>query len=434
MLLALGTSAAVALPGNLPAGTQISSGAVSLQSALPSLGHNPALLGRMLKDGQSLALNGFRLPAVALEIGDVEGSDWVDELDQLEDRLDALEDNPSEEEAQAIVNDFDDLLVRVASQARVGLDLSMPVPALPVVFRAFDGVMAVNLEVAGALDGRVLSTGVQIDPNDNTDVVTDTSVYARAGTFAQLAAAYSRPIMPLPLGPFAGELQAGARLKLIQGALGRVVARVEDDGNDEDSAFDRAGDNYDQNEKTTTTVGLDVGVGYIADGFTAGLTLRNLIPAEFDYATLGENCASLPEGGERADCEGAADLIGKGLLKRDERFKLELQPMIETSYAFGDSGLSLFGSLDLTAADNLAGTEYQWLHLGLAYAGPWWAPEMRLAYRSNIANGGVDVFAVGLNLFRFLSIEAFQATDSAEFDGDKYPRSAGVSIGFSTRF
>lgn len=452
-------NAAWAIPGNLPAGGQISNGGASLPFSPPSMAHNPALLFRTLATKDRM-FHGVSLPAFALELGEFD-DDFVDRLDQLERDIDALEndqtcdDGPSQfqacqQEAQRIENEFDAVMVNISDSAQVNIDAAMPLPALPVVFRALDGFMAVNLEGNLAVSTQVLSSGVDANvpttPAEDFDIETDTAAYVKSASFAQLGVAYGRKLLELPAGPFIdGEVYAGGRLKLMQGSLSRQIVVVDDDDNST-NAFDRVEDNYDANEKTTSAVDLDLGVGYMAKNFSVGLTLRNVLGAEFDFKSLGDNCTQFNNPAQQQDCQAANyytdqasgaqtyAAAGREPIPTNESYKLDLQPMLEASYTIGETGLTVLGSYELTAAENISGNEYQWAHLGVSYTGPWWAPTMRLGYKRNLADNGMDIIAVGINLFRFVSLEAFQATETGEFDGDEYPRAVGVSVGITSRF
>lgn len=424
---------AAAVPGNLAGGTQISTGSVSLPNAAISAAHNPALLSRALGDAK-LGMSGFRLPAIAVEIGPID--DFVDSLERLEAALDEAEadNHVSQAEADDINNQFAQLLVDIGDQANITLDLSMPVPAMPVIFRAGGGLMAVNLDLSATINARVLDAPLNYDAVADT-LDTDSAVYLKSGTFTQLGVAYSRTLAPWTVGETTGEWTGGGRLNVIQGKLSRQVAKLDNDGHgSDDSAFDRAGDNYDLNEETSIGVGVDVGLGFVSRQLSLGLTVRNLIPPTFDFGELGMDCASKPTVTERIDCDAASVFVTSAEIGAREKFSMDTQAMFEAAYSIADTGFTALASLDLNAIENAAGDDYQWLHLGFSYQGPRWVPGLRLGYRSNLAGAKVDVLAVGLNLFNFLSLEAFQASDRVRYEGDSLPRSAGVSIGFSARF
>ena len=425
------TVVSAAVPGNLPAGSNLTTAAVSIQNMAPTANGNPALLQRSLGDRKT-ALHGFKLPTVALELGPVD--DFVDSLDSLEERIDQAEEDGqiSEAEFQAIEAEFQPLLVEIGDKAEVGIDITMPIPTLPIVFQAFDGVMAVHLDAAVAAVVNVIDGDLELDVADE-EILTNSAVYVRSGQFAQISVDYGREILPLALGRFDGVISAGARLKVIHAELSRQIAALDSDDEDE-TAFDRAEDNYDLNKETAVGVGLDVGVGFVADDFSLGATIRNLLPAEFDFAEIGSNCSSRSTSTERQDCLAAAEFIARGDAPVEEDFKLDPQLFVEASYKLRNTGLTVFGGFELNKVENIAGNEYQWLSAGVSYVGPWWLPAIRAGWRSNLAGSQLDVISLGFNLFNVINIEAFQSLDTASYEGDEYPRSAGVTIGIGGHF
>ncbi|MGJ8667939.1 MAG: conjugal transfer protein TraF [Oceanococcus sp.] len=431
---------ALAVPGVLGTGTNLTTGVVSIDATPPSTASNPALLKQSLGD-RRYAIQGFRLPSVGIEVGPVD--DFVDQLDRLERNIESAEAdgdiNPAE--AAFLKDNFEDLLVEIGDKANVTLDIAMPVPALPIVFPAFAGVMAIHAGVAASIDINVIDGPLDIDTNNDT-VDTNTAVHLRSGVFYELAVDYGQDVLPLKLGAFDGAISVGGRVKMIQGSLSRQVALLDDDGSGNDTAFDRAEESYDLNEESSTALGADIGVGFVAEGLSLGLTLRNLIPAKFDFAGIGVNCGQKPAGPERDDCNASAQFVNgytvdgvfyPGEVAASDSFTLDPQLSLEASYVLG-GGFTAFSTLDLNEVENIAKNEYQWLNVGVNYGGPWWIPAIRLGWRSNLAGSKLDVVSVGVNLFNIVSIEAFQALDSVDYDGDSTPRSAGVSIGIGGRF
>lgn len=425
MLAVCASSGALAAPGNLADGGQFSSGHVTAGFMLPLAQGNPGLLPQGLRSDQNIRTNILDLPSLAAEIG--ESDNFVERFEDIEDRIDAGVNN--QQEAEQLRDDAEEVFADIARDGYATIDLFMPVPALPVLFRAFDGVVSLHADIAASVNASVIDAGFEVvENNGNFDVETDSAALLRSGIFQRVGVGYGRQVMPLRVGPFAGELQAGGRLSIIRGNLSQVVGAIDSD--DEEDAFDRLEDNYDRNEESSTGVALDAGVAFVAEQFHLGLTLRNLLPPEFDFGPLGVDCASL-SGGDQADCNLEADLGAQGLLDLNRSFKQETQGMIEAMYAIGDTGLRVFGSLETNSVENIAGDDYQFLSAGLSYEGPWWAPNLRAGLKQNLAGSEITSLTAGITLFRVLNIDALYALDSTEIDGSSAPRNAGVRIGFS---
>lgn len=424
-LAACASGSALAAPGNLADGGQFSSGHVTAGFMLPLAQGNPGLLPQSLRSDQNIRTNILDLPSLAVEIG--ESDNFVERFEDIEDRIDAGVSN--QQEAEQLRDDAEAVFADIARDGYATIDLFMPVPALPVVFRAFDGVISLHADVAASVNASVIDAGFRIvEDNGSFDVETDSAALLRSGIFQRVGVGYGRSLMDWRLGSFIGELQAGGRISLIRGDLSQVVGAIDSD--DEEDAFDRIEDNYDRNEESSTGVALDAGVAFVADQFHLGLTLRNLLPPEFDFGPLGVDCGSL-SGGDRADCELEAELGAQGLLDLNRSFRQETQGMIEAMYAVGETGLRVFGSLETNSVENIAGDDYQFLSAGLSYEGPWWAPNMRAGLKQNLAGSKITSLTAGITLFRVLNIDALYALDSTKVDGSSAPRNAGVRIGFS---
>jgi len=417
--------AAGAAPGNLADGGQFSSGHVSAGFMLPLAQGNPSLLSQNLREEQNIRTNILDLPSVSAEVG--ESDNFVERFEDIEDRIDAGVN--SQQEAETLRDDAEAVFADIARDGYATVNAFMPVPALPVLFRAFEGVVSVHADVAASINVNVIDAGFEVaERNGGFDVETDSAALLRTGLFQRLAVGYGRELMPLQVGPFNGTLQVGGRLSLIRGGLSQVVAALDTD--EEEDAFDRVEDNYDRNEKTSTGIALDAGVAFVAERFHVGLTLRNLIPPEFDFGPLGVDCGSL-SGGEQADCNGEVTLIDRGLLARKRSFRQDAQGMLEAMYAIGDTGVRVFGSLETNSVNNIAGDDYQFFSLGLSYEGPWWAPNLRGGLKQNLAGSKISSLTAGFTLLRVLNIDALYAMDSTEIDGSSVPRNVGVRIGFS---
>ena len=425
-----------AMPGTLSSGSNLVSRGGYTPSLPYSSASNPASLVKLLGD-QRIDIGGFSLPLLALEIGDVDN--LGDRFDALEEALDDIESDDSAggeavtpAEADAVKPQFDDFVDELDDDAFLNVDVSLPAPALPIIFKALDGVVAVNLEASANV--RISGLGGELLYDDvNQELSTDTAVYVRSGEFVQADISYGQEPMLLTLFNQTFDFGVGGRLKVTRGALSRQVIALDDDSDDDDdSAFDRAGDNYDNNKQTTTAIGLDVGAMIRSQKLYLGATLRNLIPQRFDYSDIGKNCDSKTTDGERRDCQVAANFAGRVSLS--DSYELEPQLMVEAAYQLHKSGLHVFGSIEANSVENVSGGEYQWAVAGLAFTGPWWLPSAELSYIKNLAGQKLDMIAVGAQFFKVVNLQLSVSPDKAELDGDTVNRAAALSISFLTTF
>lgn len=427
---------ALAAPGILNTGGQFSTGGVTTGRAMPALQSNPSLLPLTLKGEQRFRVGIFELPALGLEIGPVDN--FTDDLETIEDELDR--DIRSEQDAQEVLDRLNPILAEIGDSAYVNLDVSLPIPVLPVIFRAGLGVFSVHADISGSVRIDVLDDPLRIvratpgmDCSDTNvcEIMSDSSVYLRSGAFARVGVGYGQPLMSLPLMGMDGNLHIGGRLSVIQGRMSQQVARL-DDESEEDSAFDRAGDNYDLNERTSTGVAADVGLSWVSEGLHAGLLLRNLLAPSFDFGPIGIDCDNKPTPAEVLDCRAAErfgneiDLAGK--------FEMEPQLMAEVVYTIPKTQLRVLSSIELNKVENVGGDEFQNFFLGLNYEGPWWLPGARVGYQSNLAGEKLSAVTAGVTLFGAVNIDLLYGLESVKFEGDSLPRSAAVRIGFAMPF
>lgn len=424
-----------AMPGNIPSGSNLVSKGGHTGVLPYSSASNPASLTKRMGE-ESWDMGGFSLPLLALEIGDVDNlGDRLDELEEALEEVESLNSDGGEEvtpaEAAAVKSTFDGFIADLGEDAYVNFDLGLPLPTLPVLFKAFNGVIAINVEAS--LNARFSALGDElIYDENNQDLSTDTSVYVRSGEFIQADLSYGRELKPIMLFKQEFKLDVGGRLKFTHGALSRQVIAIDDDNSDsdDDSAFDRASDNYDLNKKSTLAIGLDVGTSIHNDKWYVGAMLRNLIPQEFDYADIGTDCAEKPSAGLRRDCEVAAKFAGRIALS--DSYKIDPQLMLEGSYLVHESGLHLFGSIESNSVENVSGGEYQWAVAGVAFSGPWWLPSVELSYNKNLAGQKLDLISLGAQFFKAVNLQVSASPEKAEFDGDSINRSAAISISFFT--
>lgn len=394
---------------------------------LGALTGNPAAGQYLLKPEQSFRAGVISLPHVGYEFGPVDN--FMDDIDKLEKELDR--DNLTQAEAQAIIDQFNTLLVAIGDAAYVNIDVQQQVPITPMIFRAFGGVMTVDAAAEARASVRILDAPLTlVDNGDGTyDATTDSAAYIRSGVFTRLSFGYSGTLPPfarLPL-PDGARLIAGGRLSVIQGKLSKQVAKL--DSGTEESAFDRVGDNYDANQKSATAVGLDVGTMFTHGSLSAGFTVYNLLPPKFEFGTIGVDCASIVDPGQRSDCQTAASFASE--IDLAETYSEQARLNAEASYRILGSNWVTGGALDLNKVDTVAGSDFQWLAISAGYESPnWWLPGFAIAYKKNLAGSKLSYATLGFALFSALNINLSYGLESAKNDGKSVPRSAAVGISF----
>lgn len=420
LLCAAGT--AQAAPGYLEYGSGLTLGTASTYHGVPGSSQNPAANGLALPKDSGFRSGILNLANIGLEIGPVDN--FVEEIEDLEDALD--QENITADEADALKARFDELLVQIGDQAYLTLDVNAQVPMFPMVFRAFGGAVGVDLGVAATVRSSVLDAPLVYNEVQEK-METRTAAYIKSGIFSRVGLSYARPWHDLSYGPLNGTVHIGGRLNVIQGRLSKQIAAL--DSSSEDDAFDRAQDNYDANEATSTGVGVDFGLMFAAERYQLGLNLKNLTAPKFDYGPVGVNCASIADEGQREDCFVAQSFGDEIAL--NETFELEPQATVEGLYRILGSNWTVNTSLDLNEVNNVVGDKYQWWAAGLGYRSQrFWLPALRLGLRQNLAGSKLSTANVGLTLFGVLNLDVSYGLETVEYDGTSAPRNAGINLGF----
>lgn len=447
LFLLLASGSAIAFPGPTYQGQGASLGFAQAAN-IPGMHSNPAAGYLGLAKGKNFRSGFLSIINFSVEAGPVDG--FIDRIEDLESCLeDIVEDVCADsfgnviraigdtsidlDEAEALKAEFDELLSEIGRDAYFIFGAQFQLPSMPMLFRVGRGVIGLDINGAGLANVQVLDDPLRYNPLTE-DIETKTAAYLKTARFFNAGISFSRPV-DIPLEKMIpglytrGKYYLGARLNLMQGTLAKVIAAVDSEDENGDTAFDRVEDSYELTEESSFNVGIDLGLMWVHKEFSAGVSLRNINAPTFKYGTIGENCEQFTTAGQQQDCLIAASFANRADLS--EEFTLNPQATVTGSAPLGAEGLQLSMSFDLNAANSPVGDEYQWFAMGLSYApNSWVIPGVRIGYRSNMADGGVSSIGAGLTLFGVLNLDGAMSTDSVEIDGSEIPRSASVSLSF----
>lgn len=458
LLTALPIGAASAATGYLQGGGANAASLTTRSAGLSSTTGNPAAGQLLLKEGQNFRFGILSTPHIGLEFGPVDN--FIDDFEQFEEDFEELEqrvenDTATKQEVLDFIDRSETLLGEFAEAAYVNVDIQQQIPLTPMVFRGFGGVFTVDLAADVKIQMQTIGSNLTLLDQDGNEIVddsdpnqvpedlrTNTAAYLKSGVFAELGVGYSRalpiasllPMLPLPEGM---QFSAGVRGKVVQGQLSRqiILLNGEEDSNGE-TAADRAEENYDANQVTSTAFGLDAGVMFDWKGLYGGMTVYNLIAPSFDFGELGGDCAarfSEPgEAGQRADCEEAKrEFVDTGEVPQNETYSDDTRLNVELGYRILESNWVIGGAMDLNKVESVVGHEYQWVGLNAGYESEsWWLPGFTLGFRQNLAGTEQSYATASLGLLRVMRINLSYGLEQAEQDGDKIPRSVAFGIGF----
>ncbi|OPZ82587.1 MAG: hypothetical protein BWY76_02668 [bacterium ADurb.Bin429] len=212
----------------------------------------------------------------------------------------------------------------------------------------------------------------------------------------EVPVSYARRL-PIPVGTLA----VGVSAKAMRGITYRADVKIDTESGDIE-------DQLENNDKTSSTIGVDVGALYIppvARNVRVGIIGKNLNSPKFERV-------------------GAPDV--------------EISPMWRAGVAM-DVGkqVGFAADLDLTKNDRFDGTESQFIGGGVNYH-PNGSLSFRLGAMKNLANsddGLIGTLGIGIGLKALqLDLAVQAATKSGEYDGRSIPRYARANLALVSRW
>lgn len=430
VLLGLLSVQAFAVDG-VNSGSSLTTGPSSSHFSMSSAMRNPAMAPLMVPEGERWRLNYLPSISLAVEIGDVEN--FADDLDEL---IDLIEDpSTNQDSADETLDRFNAVLVRMGEDGYIKQSVNLSVPITPAYFRSKSGASTffMDLNIGAQASLQVIDQILRLD-GQNQNFTTDTAIYFKSGIENKLSFGYGRQVLGSNKRlKGKGKLYAGVKLNLIQLELSKQVTRLEDlDGKE---VSDVIKDEYDNNLKSNTGFGIDVGLVWDADWYRAGFRIDNINSPEFSYGDIGVNCQSRAENTiERSSCEFSQSLIAAGRLKSSEKHTKHALMRVDGLLKITDRWF-VSSSLDLAEYDDIVGFKNQWLTLAMAYeTSGKLIPAPRIGYQENLAGTGLSSYTFGLTFFKCISLDFEWGTESTTVDGDSMPRRFGFSLAFEESF
>lgn len=374
----------------------------TVQSAIGNPAAASALMGDSLWFGLGAVSAGY-------ELGEVD--DLLERAEDLEDAVDR--DYNTVEEVEAVRDEFDAFLREAGRNGYVKAGGNAQLPFTPIggYWRALGGTVSVEVSGAVSVGGRILDAPLEVVvDNDRFALETETAAYLKQATGYRLALGYGREVFRNA----EGALTVGSRLNYYRLDLSRAVTRL-DDGDNGDDFGDRLEDSLEQNERSGSGLGLDVGALWTSAHYQFGGTLRNLNEPGFDYPRLDEGA--------------------NGRLPSRERYTMERQLQLEAGLFTADRHWFAGVAYDVNAIEDAVGDAFRWLTVAGGYQGDsWWVPGVRAGYRLNLTGSELGYYTLGTTLFRVVNLDLAWSADSVDVDGDRVPRSAMASLSSELRF
>lgn len=371
---------------------------------------------------------------MSMEFGDVDN--FVDEVNDLLDVLD--DENLTLDDANEIIERFETLLPIMGDEGYITGGYNAEAPLMPFLYRSkkMGGTFSLNAQMDGAGSAQILDAPLVYNQPEK-ELETATSLYIKGATSKSFSLGYSKNVYDFSdreKSVFKGLVFGGLRANLYTLELSKQVVALT--SVDDDETGDIISDSYDQNEKKTTNIGIDLGVTYIDTNYQLGATLYNINEPEFDYGRIGENCSQYPvDSVGRSNCVAAQYFSGKGEIDLKETYTMSAKLTLDGSVQSADRHWQLGGSIDANAIYDVVGYERQLGQVSVSYfADSLWIPSVRMGYSKNLAGSELSMLHGGLTLFGGAHIDLAYGLEKVSVDGDDLPRSFGFSFGFEHAF
>lgn len=430
--LVLCAGAAIADSGSSPTGTTLTTGHISNGHSLYAATLNPAVAALTVGPDESWRFAYLPSFSFSAEVGDV--NNFVDDLDDLIDILD----DPSlaDDDIEGTLARFNGVLETMGKEGYSRIGSGFTAPLFPLYWRQdeFSGTFFAEFAADTQIRLSLLDEPL-IYNNQTIGFTTGSSAYLKSGIEKRLSLGYARPLLNLQKSKsLGGQLYGGVKIKVMNLELSKQVMRLEQlEGRDIEDVIE---DEYKNNRRSTTGIGIDLGVSWISGRYNAGLTLSNINSPSFDYGTIGIDCAQYVEGSfARNNCEAATYFTQDvGRISSREKHRKHAVATLDAGVTVM-SGWTINGALDLARYDDMVGMETQHFVLSTAInTRSYWIPDVRLGYQKNLAGAKLASVGLGLSFFDVFTLDARMALDDVVVDGSKAPRSGAISLAFEEKF
>ncbi len=409
-----------------PSGSNLTNGMSSSSPSVISITSNPAAAAATLtreENSTTTAIGVISSIGISTEFGQVDNfSRQTDDLDIQLDRTDIT----TQADADLIIADFDDFLQLAEQEGYLIINAAAHIPTMPLMINSETLGGAITLDVNVAVQAYLGVLAAPITYNALTqEITTDSAFYVKGAAILEASVGYSRRVW----NNQHGNLFAGVTGKYYQVGLSKKVIPLIDDTNND--VGDTLSDEFEKNQNTSTGVGVDLGILWVADNYSFGATLANANSPSFDYGEIGNNC-NLLAGSAQSNCLAAATHSSK--IDLTETYTMDAQLRLEGALHSQNKHWQLSASYDGNAVYGPVGNEIQWMTVAVGYAPDNWIPGVRMGYRKNMAGSELSMATFGLTLIKGLNLDIAYGLEEVEEDGEKYPRTVAVNLGLEMRF
>jgi hypothetical protein len=403
------------------------------QSGL-SVMYNPAAGEVIVEEGESFRWGYLASIGIASELGNA--NDFTDDINDLIETLDS-EDVTAEEGDEAIKNYNDNLRQKLGQEGyfKLGVHVVAPLAPFSVRSKLLGGVLSVDAMAGLTLKASILDDDIKV--NSSTDEFeTNTAIYIKSVEYTSIGLGFSRPVNHALVTKFTdqlnGRLLVGVRGNLHNLSLTKQVVGLLDIDED-DELGDVIQDDLSENKRSSSAIGMDLGLIWQAPNYHLGFTWRNINEPTFEYGSLGSACTSKATSTSISNCFTALYFEGEGRISLNETYVMSAQTSVDAVLNTKNKRWNIAASYDMQPLRDPIGDEYQWASVSAAYVSSSWIGG-RVGLSKNQAGSKLTMANAGLSLFGGMNLDVRYSLDTIDADGSSVPRAFGINLGFENSF
>jgi F plasmid transfer operon, TraF, protein len=396
--------------------------------------YNPAAGETVIEEGENFRWGYLASIGLAVELGDA--SDFTDDVNDLIDTLDS--ENVTAEEGNEVINNYNDnLRQKLGEEGYFKLGLHVVAPLAPFSIRSelLGGVLSVDAMAGLTVKASILDDDIKVNPITQ-QFETNTAIYLKSVEYTSIGLGFSRALDHSLVTQFTDQL-GGRFLVGVRGNLHslnlskQVVGLLNIDEDDE--LGDVIKDDLSDNKKSSSAVGMDLGLIWQAPNYHLGFTWRNVNEPEFEYGTLGENCTTKDSSTSMSNCFTALYFAGEDRITLDETYVMTAQTSVDAALNTENKRWRIAASYDMQPMRDPIGDEYQWASVSAAYVSSSFFGA-RIGLSKNQAGSELTMANAGLSLFGGMNLDVRYSLETIDADGSSTPRAFGINLGFENSF
>lgn len=241
----------------------------------------------------------------------------------------------------------------------------------------------------------------------------DSLLITKAAKVQEFSVGYSHPVSSFEHG----QLFLGVKPKFLRVGLAQVGIRFGDISDSEELFEDIKNAEFLYDEELS----VDLGAMWISDYYQLGGALTNLNEPTFAFPAI--------------DTSQLVNQQFIELANRGRVYTMERQIKLEGGLHSIDRKWTVNAAIDVDAAADPMGDDYQWASISAGYATKsWWVPGARVGLHSNLAGTELTYLSAGVTLFKYVDLDISSTLDTVDIDGHTLPRGLNISLGVAASF